>query len=78
MLWSEASFLGHGPANHVVTIVGIARDPYDGALQGFYLNDSGSGQSGQFVSAHLMTTAYVRTGGFCVLTDGASPRQPAA
>ena len=71
VLWSDPRVLGHGQANHAVTVTGIARDPLDGALQGFYINDSGSGQSGQFVSAHLMTTAFERTGGFCVVTDAA-------
>jgi len=69
VLWSDPRSLGHGQANHAVTITGIARDPYDGALLGFYINDSGTGQSGQFVSAHLMTTAFEREGGFCVVTD---------
>jgi hypothetical protein len=73
VLWCDASCLGHGQANHVVTITGVARAPYDGALEGFYINDSGSGQSGQFVSAHLMTTAFARTGGFCVVTDCTAP-----
>jgi hypothetical protein len=49
VLWSDARVLGHGQANHVVTLTGIARDTYDGALLGFYINDSGTGQSGQFV-----------------------------
>jgi peptidase C39-like protein len=71
VLWSEARALGHGQANHAITVTGIAREPYDGALQGFYINDSGSGLSAQFVSAHLMITAFVRTGGFCVVTDEA-------
>jgi hypothetical protein len=69
VLWSDAAALGDGQGNHVVTVTGIAREPYDGALQGFFINDSGNGQSGQFISAHLMTTAFVRTGGFCVITD---------
>jgi len=76
VLWSNPSVLGHGQANHVVTITGVARDPYDGALQGFYINDSGTGRSAQFISAHLMTTAFVGTGGFCVITDIAHPVQP--
>lgn len=71
VLWTDARVLGTGQANHAVTITGLARDPYDGALQGFYINDSGTGRSAQFVSAHLMTTAFVRTGGFCVVTDEA-------
>lgn len=77
VLWSEPRALGHGQANHAVTVTGIARDPYDGALQGFYINDSGDGRSGQFVSAHLMTTAFERPGGFCVVTLGSSARWPA-
>jgi hypothetical protein len=71
VLWSDPRVLGHGQANHAITITGIACDRYDGALLGFYINDSGTGLSGQFVSAHLMTTAFEHEGGFCVVTDGA-------
>jgi hypothetical protein len=82
VLWSDPRGLGHGQANHAITITGIARDRYDGALLGFYINDSGTGQSGQFVSAHLMKTAFEREGGFCVVTDcartaGLAGREPA-
>jgi hypothetical protein len=69
VLWSDPSGLGHGQANHAITVTGVARDRYDGALLGFYINDSGTGLSGQFVSAHLMTTAFEHEGGFCVVTD---------
>jgi hypothetical protein len=69
VLWCNARALGNGLANHAVTITGTARYPYDGALQGFYMNDSATGRSAQFVSEHLVTTAFVRTAGFCVLTD---------
>ena len=69
VLWSNPRALEHGQANHAVTITGIARDRYDGTLLGLYINDSGTGQSGQFVSAHLMTTAFEHEGGFCVVTD---------
>jgi hypothetical protein len=78
VLWSDPGVLGHGQANHVVTVTGVARDPYDGALQGFFINDSGNGRSAQFVSAHLMTTAFARTGGFCVVTDAGLAAQPAS
>jgi hypothetical protein len=71
VLWSDPDALGHGQANHAVTVTGVARDPYDGALLGFYINDSGNGQSAQFVSMHLMTTAFEHEGGFCVVTDSA-------
>jgi hypothetical protein len=81
VLWSDPGSLGHGQANHAITITGVARDRYDGALLGFYINDSGTGLSGQFVSMHLMTTAFEREGGFCVVTDcvhepGLAGRQP--
>jgi hypothetical protein len=33
----------HGQANHAVTVTAIARNRYDGALPGFYINDSGTG-----------------------------------
>jgi hypothetical protein len=69
VLWSDPQALGHGQANHAVTITGIARDPYDGALLGFYINDSATGRSGEFVSTHLITTAFEHPGGFCVVTD---------
>ena len=71
VLWCDPQALGHGQANHAITITGVARDPYDGALLGFYINDSANGQSGKFVSAHLMTTAFEHEGGFCVVTDSA-------
>jgi hypothetical protein len=78
VLWSDPQALGHGQANHAVTVTGLARDRYDGALLGLYINDSGTGQSGQFVSVHLMTTAFEHEGGFCVVTDSARPiRYPA-
>ena len=69
VLWSDPQALEHGQANHAVTITGVARDRYDGVLLGFYINDSGTGQSGEFVSTHLMTTAFEHEGGFCVVTE---------
>jgi len=69
VLWTDSRFLADGQANHVVTVTGIARDPYDGGLEGFYVNDSADGRSAEYVSVHLMTTAFVRTGGFCVVTE---------
>lgn len=78
VLWSDPRVLGHGQANHAITVTGIARDPYDGALQGFYINDSGTGESGVYVSAHLMRTAFEHTGGFCVVTDAPSAARAAS
>jgi hypothetical protein len=75
VLWTDSRFLADGQANHAVTVTGIAREPYDGALEGFYINDSASGLSAEYVSLHLMTTAFVRTGGFCVVTETSPGRR---
>jgi hypothetical protein len=69
VLWSNPHNLGTGEANHAITVTGIARDVHDGALLGFFINDSGTGISAQFLSCHLMVTAFLRTGGYCVITD---------
>jgi hypothetical protein len=69
VLWSNPGNLGNGEANHAVTVTGIARAAGDGALLGFFVNDSGTGISAEFISCHLMTTAFLRTGGYCVITD---------
>lgn len=69
VLWDDANYVEGGQANHAVTVTGVARDPVTGAVQGFYINDSGTGQSGEFVSAQTMTGAWQDTGGQCVVTD---------
>jgi uncharacterized protein YvpB len=68
-LWNDASAYENGQANHAVTVTGVARDPATGQIQGFYINDSGDGQSAQFVSVDTMTHAWVDTGGQAVVTD---------
>jgi uncharacterized protein YvpB len=69
VLWDDPNYVEKGEANHAVTVTGVARDPLTGNVQGFYINDSGTGQSGEFVSAQTMTGAWQDTGGQCVVTD---------
>ena len=69
VLWSNPRNLGTGEANHAITVTGVARDAGDGALLGFFINDSGTGKSAQFLGCHVMVTAFLRTGGYCVITD---------
>jgi hypothetical protein len=69
VLWNNPGNFGTGEANHAITITGIARDMADGALLGFFVNDSGTGKSAQFLSCDLVVTAFLRTGGYCVITD---------
>jgi hypothetical protein len=69
VLWDEPSAYENGNDNHAVTVTGVARDPMTGAIQGFYINDSGDGQSGEFVSAETMQSAWQDRGGDVVVTD---------
>ncbi|MGA2830583.1 MAG: hypothetical protein ABSF03_31225 [Streptosporangiaceae bacterium] len=68
VLWDDANYYD-GRANHAVTPIGVARDPETGQIQGFYVNDTGTGESGRFVDAATMDEAWVQLGGTCVVTD---------
>ncbi|WP_343653869.1 calcium-binding protein [Herbaspirillum sp.] len=42
-LWGEDAYLDGGGANHIVTVTGVACDATTGAINGFYIADSGRG-----------------------------------
>jgi Ca2+-binding RTX toxin-like protein len=42
-LWGEDAYLDGGAVNHVVTVTGVACDAATGAINGFYIADSGRG-----------------------------------
>jgi hypothetical protein len=42
-LWNDAAYLDDGSTNHVVTVTGVACDAKSGAINGFYIADSGRG-----------------------------------
>lgn len=69
VLWDDAAYYDFGGSNHAVVVTGVARDPGTGEIQAFYLNDSGSGQAGQFVDAETMGSAWLDAGGVSVMTD---------
>jgi Peptidase_C39 like family len=73
VLWNDPNSLGAGYANHAIVITGVARDPQTGAIQGFYINDSGTGDSARFVDVETMKAAWNApngsTPGMCVVTD---------
>lgn len=73
VLWQDPEQVGDGAVNHAVTVTGVALDPRSGDIQGFYINDSGNGKSGEFVSAVLMRVAWQDTGGWIVVTDAGHP-----
>jgi hypothetical protein len=68
VLWDDATYYD-GRANHAVTPIGVARQPETGEIQGFYVNDTGAGESGRFVDAATMDAAWLQMGGSCVVTD---------
>ena len=79
VLWNDADSYEFGAANHAVVVTGVARDPAYGRIQGFFINDSGSGAAGRFVDAATMSEAWLDAGGGCVMTDMArlAPDTPA-
>ena len=68
-LWGDSNYVQNGYPNHAITVTGVARDPSTGQIQGFYINDSGTGQSAEFVPAATMQQAWASTGGAAVVTD---------
>jgi hypothetical protein len=70
VLWQAPEAVGDGSVNHAVTATGVALDPGNGDIQGFYINDSANGKSAEFVSAVIMRVAWPDAGGWGVVTDG--------
>jgi hypothetical protein len=74
VLWNDANAYGQGEANHAITVTGVVREPESGQIVGYTINDSGTGQSGQFVDAATMNKAWQQAEGpyghgACVVTD---------
>ena len=42
-LWGDSAYLDNGAVNHVVTVTGVACNAATGAINGFYIADSGRG-----------------------------------
>lgn len=42
-LWGDSAYVDNGGVNHVVTVTGVACDATTGAINGFYIADSGRG-----------------------------------
>ncbi len=73
VLWQIPEMVGNGRVNHAVTVTGVALDPDNGSIQGFYLNDSGNGKAAEFAGTVIMRVAWQDTGGWTVVTDGVHP-----
>jgi hypothetical protein len=73
VVWNDPNYDSGGYANHAITVTGVARDPMSGEIQGFYINDSGSGRAAQFVDASTMREAWQDAGGAGVVTVESRP-----
>jgi hypothetical protein len=71
VLWNDPDYFDNGEFNHAVTPIGFAKDIASGEIRGFYINDSGSGESGKFIDSNSMHRAWVSKGGVKVVTDHA-------
>jgi ribosome-binding protein aMBF1 (putative translation factor) len=78
-LWNDQDFVESGQHNHNITVTGVARDPDTNQIQGFFINDSGTGESGKFVTEETMEKAWLLHGfGVSVVTEASLPYNPAA
>lgn len=58
----KSTWPDEGPGGHTVRVTGADRAP-DGTIRGFWINDSGSGESGKYVDAATMQQATKNFGG---------------
>ncbi len=68
-LWNDAGAYEGGIANHAVVVTGVAEHPETGKRLGFFINDSGTNESGKFVDEQTMQNAWVDAGGMSNVTD---------
>jgi hypothetical protein len=69
VIWDNPSYSNWlGLPNHAITVTGVARDPMTGDVQGFYINDSGTGKAAQFVDVSTMREGWEQAGGTQVVT----------
>jgi hypothetical protein len=72
VIWPEGEqpgFRPTGKADHAITVTGVSIEQSTGKILGFYINDSGAGNFGRFISADLMEKAWVNSGGGSVVTN---------
>jgi len=69
VLWNDANYLGNGSANHAIVPTGVARDPQSNQILGFFINDSGTGDAGKFISSPRFENAWLNRGGRLNITQ---------
>lgn len=68
--WNDPAAYGTGAPNHAILATGVARDAQTGEIVGVFINDSGTGNSAQFVPVQDLEIAWLEPGGLAVTTDG--------
>jgi hypothetical protein len=69
LLWNDAAHYESGETNHAVLVTGIARDPQTGDITGAFINDSATGEGGEFVPRDVLEPAWEAAGGKSVVTE---------
>jgi hypothetical protein len=69
ILWAKKEYLERGDANHAIVVTGVKLDSSSGVIEGFYINDSGTNESGKFIDAITMLDVWENLGGLIVMTD---------
>jgi hypothetical protein len=73
LLWDDPHHAdGFLRADHTVVVTGAAIEPGSDGVQGFYLNDSATRESGKFINAETMRWAWYVTGGHAVIPEASS------
>jgi hypothetical protein len=68
-LWNSSAAFGNGDANAVAVALGVARDPLNGDILGWYLNDVVAKQIRAHVDAARMEASWLDAGGRLIVTD---------
>ncbi len=68
-LWNSPAHFGSGDANSVAVALAVARDPLNGDILGWYLNDVVAKQTRALIDAPTMQRAWLDAGGWLVVTE---------
>lgn len=76
VLWDDPRAYGTGESNHAIVPTGVVRDGHDlSKIIGFYINDSGTGVSKEFVPVQKFEEMWLRNGaGIAVTTFNQHPK----
>jgi hypothetical protein len=63
VLWGDPRYYGTGGPNHAITPTGVVRDANDlSVIKGFYINDSGTGHSKEFIPVDKFEKMWLNNG----------------